>query len=635
MLLQSRSLFASQAFTITSNHAFAYLNRYNSILHNDFEPHLMTPLPNAKEGLRFVRSVRPAFLSMSTLVQSEPPTNGKVVLNTTLGALDIELWSKEAPKATRNFVQLCLDGFYNQCHFFRVIPRFIAQTGDPTNSGDGPQRTYLPDDATFPNEIHSRLRFRRMGLVCCAGTPSDPSLNANQFFITLEKTPELEKKHTIFGKIVGDSIYNLITVNEMTLERGTEDRLAEPPIILSSDVVWNPFDDIYPRESAAQRAALEADKEPSKPKSAARAIKNFGLLSFGDEAEEDEVVFKSTTEKVTVAPSKTKSRPKMTNPEDDEEERAPQTLRQNVARNAADDEDVEWQIQMESKSRLWNVAEKKADRRDERIEARKEAKRKAMRGKTESDSDEDSKDEDGKPTYRNRKGDFVETIDAPKLKKRKLAEDEDESEVPYSKAERHASSTAESRAPTTAAPSKASVNEDSILAKLAAFKSKISLDKAKPTKSEDDDWRATPLVFDASLESEGDMRRDMKRDDYVVIDPSEERRDASQRSPEHSRRSDYDRRDDRNDRRTRDYSPRDRRRDDSREYRSRGSPDRRESEYRSGNHRSSNHSQHYDSRRRNEDEGRRGGSDKYDDRDRRPSPPRSRYNQDSRRNDRY
>lgn len=595
--------------------------------------------PLCNERLALCSSVQPAFLSMSTLVQSEPPTNGKVVLNTTLGALDIELWSKEAPKATKNFVQLCLDGFYNQCQFFRVIPRFIAQTGDPTNSGDGPHRTYLPDDATFPNEIHSRLRFRRMGLVCCAGTPSDPSLNANQFFITLEKTPELEKKHTIFGKIVGDSIYNLITVNEMTLEPGTEDRLAEPPTILSTDVVWNPFDDVYPRESAAQRAALEASNEPAKPKSAARAIKNFGLLSFGDEAEEDEVVFKSTTEKVTVAPSKSKSRPKMTDPADDEEERAPQTLRQNVARNSADDEDAEWQRQMDSKSRQWSAAERKADRRDERVEARKEAKRKAQRGKTESDSDEDSKDEDGKPTYRNRKGDFVETIDAPKLKKRKLTEDEDDSELLHSKAEKRSSSAADSRssAPSTSTTTstKASVNEDSILAKLAAFKSKISLDKTKPTKSEEDDWRATPLVFDASLEAEGDMRRDMKRDDYVVIDPSEERRDSSRRSPEYSRRSDYDRRDERNDRRAREYSPRDRRRDDSRDYRSRGSPERRESGYRGGNNRSSDYSSHHDSRRRGEDEGRRGADDKYVRRDRRSSPPRSHFNQDSRRNDRY
>lgn len=582
---------------------------------------------------------------MSTIRQSEPPTSGKVVLNTSIGAFDIELWSKEAPKATRNFVQLCLDGFYNQNQFFRVIPRFIAQAGDPTNTGDGPHRTYLPDDAPFPSEIHSRLRFGRMGLVCCAGTSNDPSVNANQFFITLDKTPELDKKHTIFGKVVGDSIYNLMTVNEMDLAQGFEDRLAEPPIILGTDVVWNPFDDIFPRESAAQKAALASSNEATKPKSSARAIKNFGLLSFGDEAEEDEAVFSSKTEKVTVAPSKSKARPKMAAPIDDDDEDAPQTSSKaaNTSnRNTGADDDNSWQKQMDMKSKLWSVAERKADRRDERLEAKKEAKRRAQRGKTESDSDEDSLDEEGKPTHRNRSDAFVENIEAPRLKKRKLAEQEDEKEIHRERIERSAPpSVAPKSAPhatTAAAPSKPSVKEDSILAKLAAFKSKISSDKVKPSKSEEDDWRAAPLVFDASLEGEGESKRDMQRDDYVVYDPSEERENNSRRSD--PPRGGNDRRDDRDDRRDerhrgRDYDPSDRRRDDFRDNRSRGSEDRRESEYRRGNDRSRDYSPSRDSRRRFEGDDRSGGSYKLEHKHGRSSPPRSRHESQTHRNDRY
>jgi hypothetical protein len=41
--------------------------------------------------------------------QNLPPTSGKVVLNTTVGDIDVELWTKEAPMACRNFVQLCLE----------------------------------------------------------------------------------------------------------------------------------------------------------------------------------------------------------------------------------------------------------------------------------------------------------------------------------------------------------------------------------------------------------------------------------------------------------------------------------------------------------------------------------------------
>ena len=47
---------------------------------------------------------------MSNIYIKEPPTNGKVLLHTSMGDVDVELWSKEAPLACRNFVQLCMEG---------------------------------------------------------------------------------------------------------------------------------------------------------------------------------------------------------------------------------------------------------------------------------------------------------------------------------------------------------------------------------------------------------------------------------------------------------------------------------------------------------------------------------------------
>lgn len=67
----------------------------------------------------------------------EPPTKGKVVVNTTHGPIDVELWPKEAPKSVRNFVQLCLEGYFDNTIFHRVIPGFLVQGGDPTGSGTG------------------------------------------------------------------------------------------------------------------------------------------------------------------------------------------------------------------------------------------------------------------------------------------------------------------------------------------------------------------------------------------------------------------------------------------------------------------------------------------------------------------
>ncbi len=67
----------------------------------------------------------------------------QVLLKTTFGDMDIELWSKEAPLACRNFVQLCMEGYYNGTMFHRIIPDFIAQGGDPTGTGEGGCRTCL------------------------------------------------------------------------------------------------------------------------------------------------------------------------------------------------------------------------------------------------------------------------------------------------------------------------------------------------------------------------------------------------------------------------------------------------------------------------------------------------------------
>lgn len=65
-----------------------------------------------------------------------------MVLKTSFGDIEIELWSREAPKACRNFVQLCLEGYYDGVLFHRIIKGFIAQGGDPTGTGAGGESIY-------------------------------------------------------------------------------------------------------------------------------------------------------------------------------------------------------------------------------------------------------------------------------------------------------------------------------------------------------------------------------------------------------------------------------------------------------------------------------------------------------------
>ncbi|XP_040014042.1 spliceosome-associated protein CWC27 homolog [Xiphias gladius] len=215
---------------------------------------------------------------MSNIYIQEPPTNGKVLLKTSAGDVDIELWSKEAPKACRNFVQLCMEGYYDGTVFHRVVPDFIVQGGDPTGTGSGGESIY---GRPFKDEFHSRLRFNRRGLVAMAN--AGPHDNGSQFFFTLGRADELNNKHTIFAKVTGDTVYNMLRLAEV--ECDGEERPLNPHKIKIAEVLHSPFDDIIPRE--IKKAKKEKDKEEGK-KSQSKATKNFSLLSFGEEAEEEE-----------------------------------------------------------------------------------------------------------------------------------------------------------------------------------------------------------------------------------------------------------------------------------------------------------------------------------------------------------
>jgi peptidyl-prolyl cis-trans isomerase SDCCAG10 len=228
---------------------------------------------------------------MSTVYVLEPPTKGKVVLNTTHGPLDIELWPKEAPKAVRNFVQLCLEGYYNHTIFHRIIKGFLLQGGDPTGTGSGGECIY---GGAFGDEFHSRLRFKHRGLVACANAGS-PNTNGSQFFISLDRCDWLDKKNTIFGKVTGDSIYNLTRLGE--IETDKEDRpLEPPPKIISVEVLWNPFDDIVPR--VASKPLVESTTDTDKKDTKKKAVKKLNLLSFGEEAEEEEKELAALKQKI-------------------------------------------------------------------------------------------------------------------------------------------------------------------------------------------------------------------------------------------------------------------------------------------------------------------------------------------------
>lgn len=218
---------------------------------------------------------------MSEVYIKEPATKGGAVLRTTHGDLEIEMWATECPKACRNFCQLILEGYYNGTFFARVIRDFIVQGGDKTGSGNSSESIY---GEPYPDEIHPRLKFRYRGMMGIASAGAGTKTNGSQFFICMDRAPSLDRKHTLFAKVVGQTIYNLVRLNEVEVDKN--DRPVDPPRILRAELTWDPFGDLEPRFQAPSLPISSKKDE----KHRREAIKNKRVLSFGgdDEDEEDD-----------------------------------------------------------------------------------------------------------------------------------------------------------------------------------------------------------------------------------------------------------------------------------------------------------------------------------------------------------
>ncbi|XP_065213944.1 peptidyl-prolyl cis-trans isomerase-like 1 [Planococcus citri] len=119
-----------------------------------------------------------------------------VVLETTMGTVEIELYWKHAPNTCRNFAELARRSYYHNVKFHRVIRDFMIQGGDPTGTGRGGSSIY---GKTFKDEIHEDLKHTGAGILSMAN--SGPDSNGSQFFITLAPTQWLDGKHAIFGRV--------------------------------------------------------------------------------------------------------------------------------------------------------------------------------------------------------------------------------------------------------------------------------------------------------------------------------------------------------------------------------------------------------------------------------------------------
>ena len=117
-----------------------------------------------------------------------------LILDLKDGPVKIKLRSDLAPNHVERIKTLAASGFYDGVVFHRVIPGFMAQSGDPTGTGSG--GSDMPDlKAEFSSEKHKR------GTVSAARTANPNSANS-QFYICFDDAPWLDKQYSVWGEVI-------------------------------------------------------------------------------------------------------------------------------------------------------------------------------------------------------------------------------------------------------------------------------------------------------------------------------------------------------------------------------------------------------------------------------------------------
>jgi cyclophilin family peptidyl-prolyl cis-trans isomerase len=139
----------------------------------------------------------------------DPQKTYTATIQTEKGNIVLELFAKDAPITTNNFVFLACHGYYDGVTFHRVIPGFVAQGGDPTGTGAGGPGYAIPDE-------QDNLSFDAPGLLSMA--KSGPNTTGSQFFITYAAVTRLDADFTVFGRVTSgmDVLESLTPRNPQT-----------------------------------------------------------------------------------------------------------------------------------------------------------------------------------------------------------------------------------------------------------------------------------------------------------------------------------------------------------------------------------------------------------------------------------
>ena len=163
-----------------------------------------------------------------------PEKDIRILMKTSKGDIEATLYASKTPVTVANFLNLAKRGYYDGIHFHRVIPKFMIQGGDPTETGRG------NPGYRFEDEFNDDLKHDGPGVFSMAN--AGPGTNGSQFFITHVATPHLNKRHTVFGKVtkgqdVVDSIVGKLSGPGWKTD-GKGDKIISIKIIDSTDELF-------------------------------------------------------------------------------------------------------------------------------------------------------------------------------------------------------------------------------------------------------------------------------------------------------------------------------------------------------------------------------------------------------------
>ena len=146
-------------------------------------------------------------------------------IDTSAGAMTLELFASEAPLTVNNFVHLARDGFYEDCQFHRVISGFMIQGGCPKGDGTGGPGYRFQDEPVTRSYVKGTLAMANAG----------PNTNGSQFFIVHGADVGLPPNYTIFGMLTdGGDVLDTLANSPVTRSRGGENSSPAERLVINN-----------------------------------------------------------------------------------------------------------------------------------------------------------------------------------------------------------------------------------------------------------------------------------------------------------------------------------------------------------------------------------------------------------------